>query len=478
MAEQFYGLTDVGKHRKNNEDTFIAQAGTNGHFIVTCVIDGVGGYAGGEVAAALAREAILQRLEKPSGEVIPMLIDCFNLANERILHNKAQPSAHDRMACVATLALADIEHNRFYYAHVGDTRLYLFRDGSLIKISHDQSFVGFLEDSGRLTEAEAMTHPKRNEISKALGFEVNLAKDGDYIETGQSPFLPGDMLLLCSDGLTDMIGKSTITDVLNNSSSLKDKCTALITAANNNGGNDNITVVLVQNNKASIHHDAVTPTASSKKNFEPKPDEANGPGITPHLPEPVIISKSNTALVSVLTLLLLVFIGLSLWLYFQGKQQPAVVIKRPDSIATVKPNAAELKIQQLIDSLKGSMLVLSDTVFKSPVMLSRAININRDTLIIKAKGHIELKKQQGYNGPAFSLGSACRAVLLDSLNIRGFKIGIVTYGPSLLLRNMRFVNCEVAVQYNFLSTDNKYASGSIAKPVFVTDSVPLKQKLK
>jgi len=69
-------------------------------------------------------------------------------------------------------------------------------------------------------------------------------------------------------------------------------------------------------------------------------------------------------------------------------------------------------------------------------------------------------------------------VLLDSLNIRGFKIGIVTYGPSLLLRNMRFVNCEVAVQYNFLSTDNKYASGSIAKPVFVTDSVPLKQKLK
>jgi serine/threonine protein phosphatase PrpC len=254
MADQFFGLTDTGKQRDNNEDTFIAQQSAGNRFIIACVIDGVGGYTGGEVAAALAREAILQRLDKPSGEIIPLIIDCFNQANENILKEKKQNHEYSSMACVATLALIDIEHNQFYYAHVGDTRLYLLRDASLVKISHDQSFVGFLEDSGRLTEEEAMNHAKRNEINKALGFETSLAKDSEYIETGQSPFLPGDMLLLCSDGLTDMVGTAEITGIITQNSSLKDKCRELITAANQHGGKDNITVVLAQNNREAIKH--------------------------------------------------------------------------------------------------------------------------------------------------------------------------------------------------------------------------------
>ena len=104
------------------------------------------------------------------------------------------------MACVLTLAVVDIEKNKFYYAHVGDTRLYLFRDNTLVKVSKDHSFVGFLEESGRLTEEAAMQHPKRNEINKALGLGVKFSASDDYIETGESPFLPGDLLLLCSDG--------------------------------------------------------------------------------------------------------------------------------------------------------------------------------------------------------------------------------------------------------------------------------------
>src|SRR5476651_1675871 len=241
MADQFYGITDTGKERKNNEDTFIAKQSTNGRFIIACVIDGVGGYSGGEVAAALAREAILQRLERPAGEVIPILIDCFNLANQSILKDKKEVKQHDSMACVATLALVDIERNQFHYVHVGDTRLYLLRDNSLVKISQDQSFVGFLEDSGRLTEEAAMTHPKRNEINKALGFEHTLTKEDEYYETGQSPFLPGDMLLLCSDGLTDMVGKAEITNIISQDVSLENKCTQLVAAANRHGGKDNIT---------------------------------------------------------------------------------------------------------------------------------------------------------------------------------------------------------------------------------------------
>jgi len=151
MTDQFFGLTDTGKQRQNNEDTFIAELTADNKFIIACVIDGVGGYSGGEIAAALARESILRRLDKPSGEIIPMIIDCFNLANEKIIQEKQSFKEHDNMACVSTLAIVDIERNQFYFGHVGDTRLYLVRDHSLVKISHDQSFVGFLEDSGRLS---------------------------------------------------------------------------------------------------------------------------------------------------------------------------------------------------------------------------------------------------------------------------------------------------------------------------------------
>ena len=138
-----------------------------------------------------------------SGEVIPVLTDAFAEANEKIWQERHAVKEHDKMACVVTLAVADLSSNQFYFAHLGDTRLYLFRDGSLVKITHDQSFVGFLEDSGRLSESEAMKHVKRNEIDKALGFKTKI-HSGDDIETGQSPFLPGDLLLLCNDGLTKM----------------------------------------------------------------------------------------------------------------------------------------------------------------------------------------------------------------------------------------------------------------------------------
>ncbi|MEO6149751.1 MAG: protein phosphatase 2C domain-containing protein, partial [Mucilaginibacter sp.] len=248
MAENFFGLTDTGKTRDNNEDTFIAQPVMDNH-VLACVIDGVGGYHGGEVAAAIAHDEIIKKLDNAKGEIIPEMIHAFRRASHKIFQKKQEDKEHDQMACVATLVVADINNNQFYYAHVGDTRLYLLRDGSLIKISKDHSFVGFLEDSGRLTETAAMKHPKRNEINKALGFSDQIDTDDSYIETGQSPFLPGDMLLLCSDGLTDMVDKEDITALITQNNSLEQKAVALIEAANTNGGSDNITVVLVHNNK-------------------------------------------------------------------------------------------------------------------------------------------------------------------------------------------------------------------------------------
>lgn len=192
MATNYFGLTDTGKMRDNNEDTFIAQTIMDNRLVMACVIDGVGGYAGGEVAAELARQAILSYFSVPSGDINTMMKEAFVVANEKITTEKGRNTQYESMACVATLAVVDLPGNRFYYAHVGDTRLYLLRDQSLVKVSKDHSFVGFLEDSGRLTEEQAMTHPKRNEINKALGFGEGIGLHTDYIETGESPFLPGD----------------------------------------------------------------------------------------------------------------------------------------------------------------------------------------------------------------------------------------------------------------------------------------------
>ena len=164
----------------------------NRKFVLACVIDGVGGYSGGEIAADIARETILAQFKGSPRR--------FDLGDERRLCTGRRKDRDGKrttslithnMACVLTLALVDIEKNQFYYAHLGDTRLYLFRDKTLVKVSKDHCFVGFLEESGRLTEEAAMLHPKRNEINKALGLGDKFSASDDYIETGESPFLPG-----------------------------------------------------------------------------------------------------------------------------------------------------------------------------------------------------------------------------------------------------------------------------------------------
>ncbi len=191
MAENFFGVTDIGKLRKSNEDTFIAKPVCNDQLIAACVIDGVGGYSGGELAARLARAAIIDHLNIVSNDIINIMKGALAFANEKIYKEKQLSKQNKQMACVVTLALADVSSNKFYYAHVGDTRLYLLRDKTLVKVTRDHSIVGFLEESGRLSEEAAMHHPKRNEISKALGFEAQIGVKNDFIETGESPFLPG-----------------------------------------------------------------------------------------------------------------------------------------------------------------------------------------------------------------------------------------------------------------------------------------------
>jgi serine/threonine protein phosphatase PrpC len=474
MTDQYFGITDTGKERKNNEDAFIARQSADNRFIIACVIDGVGGYAGGEIAAGLAREAILQRLEKSSGDVISMIIDCFELANEHIIHQKQLNKEYAQMSCVSTLALADIANNQFYYAHVGDTRLYLLRDSSLVKISHDQSFVGFLEESGRLSEEEAMNHPKRNEINKALGFESHLGKNTDYIETGQSPFLSGDMLLLCSDGLTDMLGSAEITAILTNENPLKEKGKRLIDAANNNGGRDNVTVVLVHNNKVAQQHSVTTvkhePGAANVTN-----EISETPAIDAE-PDPVA-SKSSKGIIAVLSVLMLAFLASSVYLYFQNNRHDAIPVEKQPAVAVKKTaNPQEIKLQRALDNVKGNILILTDTGYKTPVIISDAIRINKDTLLIKVKGKIVFQRDLGYYGPALKLSAKCKNIVLDSLTLTNFQTGISLVNNSLELKNVRFINVKQSIQNQLGFNDKKYINGKVPYLIVRADSLPVTNK--
>jgi serine/threonine protein phosphatase PrpC len=479
MTDQFFGITDPGKQRQNNEDTFIAELSANNNFVIACVIDGVGGYSGGEIAAELAREAILHRLDKPSGEIIPMIIDCFNLANEKILQEKQISKEHSSMACVATLAIVDLERNQFYFAHVGDTRLYLVRDNSLVKISHDQSFVGFLEDSGRLSEEDAMNHPKRNEINKALGLDKHFGTDSDYIETGQSPFLPGDMLLLCSDGLTDMLDSSNIRAIITADDSLKEKGHKLIDAANRNGGKDNITVVLVQNNKTQFtaRHDTELPAKKNKKDN----DVVNNPGESlgqarERERQPLTVSKTDKTLVRVLWILVFIFLAISIGEYFQNHKNNSPQPVHADLAAKKPKNKQEIKLQQAIDGVKGHTLILSDTAYATPILISGAIQINKDSLLIKTKGKIVLQCDSGYQGAAINLFSKCKNIVLDSLSITNFQVGIYSFNNALVLKNTRFINCRLPLLNVFSFADKKYINGKVPGILFKADSIPVIKK--
>jgi len=457
MAENYYGLTDTGRVRGNNEDTFVAQPTAGNRLILAGVIDGVGGYNGGEVAAAIARDEVINELGNVQDDIIAGMITAIRQASRKIYQRRQQEKELDSMACVTTLAIADVENNQFYYAHVGDTRLYLLRDGSLVKISKDHSFVGFLEDSGRLSESAAMSHPKRNEINKALGFDTLIETDDEYIETGKSPFLPGDVLLLCSDGLTDMVDKNTMTDILTQNGSLEDKAQKLIAAANNNGGHDNITVVLVQNSKVAQRTEATMPATAVKKKdtaidntLKSKPIEVNKAETT----QPVNPSaKKSNGVVVLLSILCLVFLASTVWFYLKA-QEPSQAVQPVVPLATAPAkNADEIKLQNAIDKATGKQLVLADTAFKQPVIITDTLRINRDTLYIK--GNITIKCNSAYKGPALVIAANCKSTGLEGLKFEGFATAVQSANTFVSLKNVQFVNCTNGIQKAYPFIINK-----------------------
>jgi serine/threonine protein phosphatase PrpC len=228
VAEEAH-RTDTGRQRQANEDALLARPP------LFAVADGMGGAQAGEVASKIATEALEQA--GPADEAPePYLRRVVESANERI-HGLAERDA-SRSGMGTTLTAALVREDEISIAHVGDSRAYLWRDGELRRLTSDHSLVEELRRQGRLTDEQAEEHPQRSIITRALGPEADVE-----VDTMTYPGRPGDVILLCSDGLTTMISEQRITEILTRSPSLDAAVSKLIAEANERGGRDNITVV-------------------------------------------------------------------------------------------------------------------------------------------------------------------------------------------------------------------------------------------
>ena len=234
-----FGMSDTGLKRSNNEDAFIARPE-----IGLCVVaDGMGGASAGELASGIFAETASEIFSKAEPQVEQEVVEgvqhAFQLANERILNHARGNPDHRGMGCTAEILT--FYHDNIILGHVGDSRTYVLRKNALKQLTKDHSLVQDQMDQGLITSIEARRHPLRHVILRVVGVQASLAVD---IVRGKA--MSGDLFLLCSDGLTDMVDDTTIQEVLSSSLGLSQKGARLVELANTAGGYDNITVTLCE----------------------------------------------------------------------------------------------------------------------------------------------------------------------------------------------------------------------------------------
>lgn len=233
--------TDPGRQREGNEDRYFVDPAAG----IFLVVDGVGGEAAGEVAAQIAVQTIVNRLARQDGPAEVRVREAITLANQDIYRQAQLQPGRAGMACVLTLAL--LEGRRLTIGHVGDSRLYKLTPRGLVKLTHDHSPVGEREDAREISETQAMQHARRNEVYRDVGSGPRQPDDPNFIETILTEFEDDAAILLCSDGLSDMLTSVEIHRIVRahagNPQRVADE---LIAAANDAGGRDNVTVVFAE----------------------------------------------------------------------------------------------------------------------------------------------------------------------------------------------------------------------------------------
>jgi serine/threonine protein phosphatase PrpC len=222
--------SDIGRLRQRNEDAYLVK---DALFVVA---DGMGGHRGGDVASTLALETIESA---DSGDVtLEALVDDIKRANQAVMERGEADRELRGMGTTITAVIA--ENGKAHVAHVGDSRAYLLRGGALQQLTEDHTLVQRMVREGRLTEDEAAHHPQRSVLTRALGVDEDIPVDELSLDVH-----PGDRLILCTDGLSNMIDRDRIRKILSREKDPQAACDKLIDAANRAGGDDNITVIVL-----------------------------------------------------------------------------------------------------------------------------------------------------------------------------------------------------------------------------------------
>ena len=240
-------LSDVGRAREVNEDYFgyvepdddesYAQKGR-----LVIIADGMGGYEGGQLASRLAVETVRETyLAAPSADPAATLLDSFQIAHHKIRQFAREHSEVEQMGTTCTAAV--LVGSQLYFANIGDSRLYLLRGMELKQLTQDDSYVNKMVLSGMLSREEAETHPSRNVLTAALGSNTQDASPS--ASKSPEPLVPGDTLLLCTDGLHGLVSAQEMLDLVNGHTA-SEACQELVALANAHGGPDNITVQIIR----------------------------------------------------------------------------------------------------------------------------------------------------------------------------------------------------------------------------------------
>ena len=239
------GYTDTGLRRQHNED----HIGFDQELGIAVLADGMGGHQAGEIASHMAVESVLGNLQtivdressRPisDSQLLEFVSNTISYSNSMIYQAAEAQEEHKGMG--TTLVAAMVKDSQIYAGHVGDSRMYLYRDQSLSRITKDHSLVQDLVDRGFYTEAEARTASVGHIVTRALGTRSEVE-----VDTSQHELLHGDLFLLCSDGLSDMVADWSIGEILaQHDRDLEKTARSLVDLANRNGGKDNISVILI-----------------------------------------------------------------------------------------------------------------------------------------------------------------------------------------------------------------------------------------
>lgn len=336
---EWAALTDVGRARERNEDSYTA-----GEYVFA-VADGLGGHNAGDVASRLAVEplAALDRSVEgtPTDRIADALGRAVDAAN-RAVYQRAQNDAKVR-GMGTTLTAVAISNGAAHLAHVGDSRCYLIRDGEMTQLSSDHTLVARMVAEGKLSPAEAETHPQRSILTRALGAEPEVD-----VDTLEIQLQVGDRLVLCSDGLSSVITEEQIQATVQDSKDLKETCKRLIEAANQRGGPDNITVVVVEVTGVPALRAGTAAPSTSRREVSP-----------PAVPRDRARRVPVRALIWVLAVIVLglgAWLGVRAWVnnsYFVGVSDGVVAIYRglPTEFAGIELNHVEERSDIPLDSV-------------------------------------------------------------------------------------------------------------------------------